>query len=129
MKVDERSSVTSVLYQDTIQKHGMQFESMQACVVVAKRESKALKLSGLACSLHADQPGPPLHAQAPRQGCRADPQVQDALKSGHPHNTVITKKKMSSIPTETGEKRDTEKLLPGGKKIINGIVYDADGKP
>ncbi|KAJ8113352.1 hypothetical protein OPT61_g4495 [Boeremia exigua] len=36
---------------------------------------------------------------------------------------------MSSLPTETAEKKDTEKTLPGGKKIINGIVYDADGKP
>ena len=36
---------------------------------------------------------------------------------------------MSSIPTEAPDKKDTEKVLPGGKTIRNGIVYDADGKP
>ena len=36
---------------------------------------------------------------------------------------------MSSGAPETQEKKDEGKPLPGGKKIINGIVYDADGKP
>jgi hypothetical protein len=36
---------------------------------------------------------------------------------------------MSSMPTEVTEKKDTEKVLPRGKTIRNGIVYDADGKP
>jgi hypothetical protein len=36
---------------------------------------------------------------------------------------------MSSIPPSTEDKKDEGKVLPGGKKIINGIVYDADGKP
>ncbi|KAH6643773.1 ERV/ALR sulfhydryl oxidase domain-containing protein [Boeremia exigua] len=36
---------------------------------------------------------------------------------------------MASLPTETPEKKDAEKTLPGGRKIINGIIYDADGKP
>ncbi|KAJ4338948.1 Flavin-linked sulfhydryl oxidase of the mitochondrial IMS [Didymella glomerata] len=36
---------------------------------------------------------------------------------------------MSSISAGTEDKRDEGKVLPGGKKIINGIVYDADGKP
>lgn len=36
---------------------------------------------------------------------------------------------MASIPTEPVEKKDTGKVLPGGKKIINGIVYNPDGTP
>jgi hypothetical protein len=51
------------------------------------------------------------------------------LKSEYTHSTVTTTDKMSSIPTEAPEKKDTEKVLPGGKTIRNGIVYDADGKP
>jgi FAD-linked sulfhydryl oxidase len=36
---------------------------------------------------------------------------------------------MASSAVEATEKNGAEKVLPGGKKIVNGIVYDADGKP
>lgn len=107
----------------------LQFESMVCYLIAAKPGSRASRSSELAWPLHVTQPGPPLHAPAPRQGCRADHQVQDALKSKDTHGTVTTTNKMSSIPTEAPEKKDTEKVLPGGKTIRNGIVYDADGKP
>ena len=107
----------------------LQFESMVCYLIAAKPGSRAWKSSELASPLHVTQPGPPLHAPAPRQGCRADHQVQDALKSEDTHSTVTTTSNMSSIPAEAPEKKETEKALPGGKTIRNGIVYDADGKP
>ena len=107
----------------------LQFESMVYYLIAAKPGSRASRSSELAWPLHVTQPGPPLHAPAPRQGCRADHQVQDALKSEYTHSAVTATNKMSSIPTEVLDKKDTEKVLPGGKTIRNGIVYDADGKP
>jgi hypothetical protein len=106
----------------------LRFEGEVCYLIAAKPGSRASRSTQLACSLHVTQPGPPLHAPAPRQGW-ADHQDQDALKSEYTHSTVTTTDKMSSIPTEAPEKKDTEKVLPGGKTIRNGIVYDADGKP
>jgi hypothetical protein len=36
---------------------------------------------------------------------------------------------MAPGATDTPEKTETEKTLPGGRKIINGIIYSEDGKP
>lgn len=110
---------------DAIRKHCSTISKAWVSIDPSQSTFESNKVLRLACPLHGIQQADP---------CKRRPRLQRRSQSSRcleirSHTTVTTTRNMSSIPTGAEEKKDEGKALPGGKKIINGIVYDADGKP
>jgi hypothetical protein len=90
----------------------LRFEGEVCYLIAAKPGSRASRSTQLACSLHVTQPGPPLHAPAPRQGW-ADHQDQDALKSEYTHSSHYHRQDVVDTDGSTGEEGHREGAARG----------------